>query len=194
MLMGRGLILLISGMIFLFFLSSNGEEIHPSVKIVRTIRRAFLDIKGVPPTIKEIEWYTGYNKDSYEAALDDLLNVKLKSDLIFYVKKYYLSPSYTDVPPVKISKEQLDKIILYQSGYKEGSLLKAKLKIVTDALAVEEGGADAIDYIAEALMGRVSHIEEANALLKIRKKYSKEEDGLLAVLEEILTFKDFLYK
>jgi hypothetical protein len=180
--------------LFAVFNGTSAETPHPTVKLAREIRKLFLDIKGIPPSIKELEFYTIYSQNGYEVALDDLLNVKEKNDRIYFIKEYYLSSDYKSLPSSKLNKREIDNIILYQSGLKEGPLIDAKLKIIKDSLAIESDSGDAIDYMAELLMGRLTNLDESNHLSKIRKKYSDEEQGLLAVLEEILTFKDCLYK
>lgn len=186
--------LLVLSSLFVLFNVTTAEPAHPTSKLSREIRRLFLDIKGVPPSIKELEFYTVYSKNGYEEALNELLNIKEKSERIFFIKQYYLSSDYKSLPSIKLSGKDLENIILYQSGIKEGPLIKAKFKLIRDSLAVESDGGDAIDYMAELLMGRLTNLEEINHLTKIRKKYSDEETGLLAVLEEILTFKDCVYK
>jgi hypothetical protein len=186
--------LLVWVVLFAVFNGTSAETPHPTVKLAREIRKLFLDIKGIPPSIKELEFYTIYSQNGYEVALDDLLNVKEKNDRIYFIKEYYLSSDYKSLPSSKLNKREIDNIILYQSGLKEGPLIDAKLKIIKDSLAIESDSGDAIDYMAELLMGRLTNLDESNHLSKIRKKYSDEEQGLLAVLEEILTFKDCLYK
>ena len=190
----RGFSILVFCLSFILFNSLGQITPHPSTKLAREIRKLFLDIRGVPPSIKELEWYTSYALRGYETALDDLLNVKEKNDRIFYLKEYYLSKEYREQPSAKIEKSTLEKIIFWQSGIREGPIFKAKRKMVSDSLAIESDGGDAIDYIAENLMGRITNLEEANLLLNIRKKYPSDEEGLLAVIEAVLTFKDCLYK
>jgi hypothetical protein len=186
--------LLVWAMLFAVFNGTSAETPHPTIRLAREIRKLFLDIKGTPPSIKELEFYTIYSQNGYEAALNDLLNIKEKNDKAFFIKEYYLSSDYKNLPPSKLNKKEIDNMVLYQSGLKDGPLIDAKLKIIKDSLAIESDSGDAIDYMAELLMGRLTNLDESNRLSKVRKKYSDEELGLLAVLEEILTFKDCLYK
>jgi hypothetical protein len=164
----------------LFLCASSTRESH-------LIRRAYLDILGVPPSLKEMEWYTVYNPEPYASAVGWLTNSQEKGGY----KDILLSDEYKSKPPSKLSAVELETLIKYQSGNLKLSIEEACLKIVSDARTVgEDSPTDVIDYIAECLMNRSTTLEEINFLLNVYKKYPSEDEGYLKVLEEILKFKD----
>jgi len=162
------------------------------------IRRVYLDVLGFPPSPKELDWYLTYNSKSYETAVDWVINshgAYFQNLDPVEMKRYLCSIEYKTTPQIKIIPFQLEMIIKYQCGDLSLSLNDAKIKLTKDAVGFGEGNVlDTIDYIAESLMARVSHAEEATSLLKIYKKYPSEAEGYFNVVSEIMTYKDYLYK
>jgi hypothetical protein len=59
----------------LFFVGvCSGED---KVSESKLIRRAYIDITGVLPTVTEMEWFTVYNNDGYKLAVEFLLTDKM---------------------------------------------------------------------------------------------------------------------
>ena len=157
----------------------------------RLIRRLYLDTIGMPPTIEELDWYTTYNKvKGYEMAVDWVLTKN--SDIKF--KSYYLSNAYKTKTQAKIPQLTLDNIIKYQVG---------KL-FLTNEQAVEEliklgdmqynNVLDMIDYFSLCMMSRVTHLDEANLLLRIFKSFKEEKEGYKEVINIMKDFQDYKYK
>ena len=46
--------LLVWAMLFAVFNGTSAETPHPTIRLAREIRKLFLDIKGTPPSIKEL--------------------------------------------------------------------------------------------------------------------------------------------
>lgn len=176
---------------------SFGEEGNNKVKESQLIRRVYLDVLNVPPSIKELEWYEVYNTNGYVLAVEYVLNNKsnvLIPSFKKILKEFLLSQEYKLKEFTPLSLEQRDIIIKYQSGIWT-SEEEANKKLVLDAIISNEPGVmDPIDYLAECLMGRDTSAEEATLLNKILKRYPSEEEGYLMVLEELKTFKDFYTK
>jgi hypothetical protein len=162
------------------------------------IRRVYLDVLGIPPSPKELDWYLSYNNNSYETAVKWVVkqpgayyNSLEDTEMI----NHLCSPEYRNKPQIKIIPFQLELIVKYQCGNMSLSIDDADIKLTASAIGVGEGNVlDTIDYISECLTGRLTYTEEANSLLQVYKKYPSESEGYLAVLKEIKTFKDFLYK
>ena len=84
------------------------------------IRRAYLDVLGIVPTIDEIEWYCVYNTSGYFMAVDWLLKqpgytsqpYSNASDLEQLLK----SPGYKDIHRVRLSDKKREEIIFYVAG------------------------------------------------------------------------------
>lgn len=161
------------------------------------IRRAYIDILGIVPTIPEIEWYCVYNKNGYELAVKWLIDnsiLKLTKD---QAKTKFLSDVYKKQDKRKLSKEELDKILIYVSGLKDKPVTPenvnlACIKIIKDALNPElEIGP--MDYMSNILMCRSLKINEENELNKILKealKTNNELDSWIIVLNNILNLED----
>lgn len=164
------------------------------------IRRAYLDVLGVVPTITEIEWYCVYSNNGYELAVDWLLsNDNYKLDIPKdQAKKYLLSEEYRNLKKRKLTEEELNKILIYISGYKNipttsENVKLASIRLVTDALNPEIQNYTPMDYLANNLMSRSLTVKEENDLNKILREAEKtnnELDSWLIVLNNILQLED----
>ena len=157
----------------------------------RIIRRLYLDTIGMPPTIEELDWYSTYNKvKGYEMAVDWVLTKT--GDVGF--RKFYLSEIYKTRPQSEIPQTILDSIIKYQVG---------KLYL-TDEQAIDEliklgdlqfsTPLDIIDYFSVNMMARVTHIDEANLLLRVFRSFKNEKEGYREVISLMKDFRDYRYK
>lgn len=154
----------------------------------RLIRRAFLDIKRVPPTPEELTWYLCYNSNPYQTAIDWLLS----SDST--LKPYFLSTKYKLSKPTKLDSNMLELIIKYQAGNLNTTIEQADKMLVKISIACgEDNITDTIDYLSFCLIARVTNTSEINLLQKLFRTYTKEEDGYLAVLQELKQHKEFLF-
>lgn len=160
-----------------------------SIKESRMIRRLFLDIKQVPPTPEELNWYLCYNHEPYQAAVDWIVAQTGAS------KEHLMSNEYKQTFPNKLDQSVLDLIIRYQSGNIKLSVEEAdKLLVKISIAGGEDNTTDVIDYMASCLMARSTNVKETNELIKIYKQYPKEEDGYLAVLQQMKTYSDYKFK
>lgn len=158
----------------------------------RMIRRVFLDVKKVPPSPAELEWYLIYNTKSYEKAVDWIVNSTNNYTLL---KTYLLSDKYKQKESIKMDQLMLDNIIKYQSGNLNNSLDEASTILVRNAISCgEDNTVDTIDYISTCLMARPTRTQEINELLQIFRGYPNDKDGYLAVLDKIKTYPDFFTK
>ena len=161
------------------------------------IRRAYIDVIGVVPTIEEIEWYCVYNTNGYEKAIDYLVNHK---NYIWEApketsKSLLLSDKYRTTPKSKIEKTQVYKNLCFTTGVgfeiSPEKVSAARLKLVQSAMVCGDGETEIIDFMCLTLMSRTSNLEENSKLSKIIKNSKKnEEDTWLDVLDEILEFED----
>lgn len=168
------------------------------------IRKAYLDTVGIVPTVNEIEWYCIYNnKNSYETAVDWLINNH--PDYKWNIPKdqakiFLMSDTYKHQPKRPLSQEELNKILLYVSGYKnypvtEENIKKASLQLVKNALNPDLQNYEPMDYIANCLMSRSTNMTEANLISQILKQSTKSEiDTWLCVLDKLLKFEDVATK
>ena len=155
----------------------------------RLIRRLFLDVRNVPPSPAELNWYLCYNHEPYKTAVEWISSQNQIS------KDYFLSDEYKQKFPTKLDQSTLDLIVKYQGGNinvtnKEADKLLVKVSIAGG----EENTTDVIDYMSSCLMARSTNVQETNELLKIYKQYLKEEDGYLAVLDKMKTYSDYMFK
>ena len=157
----------------------------------RVIRRLYLDTIGMPPTVEELDWYSTYNRvKGYELAVDWVLT-KTGAEKF---KKYYLSEAYKTKQQLEISQSILSNIIKYQVG---------KL-FITDEQATDEliklgdlqfsNPLDVIDYFALNMMARVTHLDEANLLLRVFRSFKDEREGYREVISLMKDFRDYRYK
>jgi hypothetical protein len=167
----------------------------------RLIRRAYLDVLGVVPTIDELEWYMVYNTDGYSRAIDWLLTsspMRLAGmEDIARKRSELLSSKYMQALAVPIGRKKQEEVIYYLAGYigerSPEALKKAKKDFIAFARVYEDGDLEAIDRMCLGLMGRVTNLDEANRLLRILGcgiDALGEEEGWLNVLEQILELED----
>lgn len=163
------------------------------------IRRAYLDTIGRVPSIEELENYIVY-KNGYVSAVEWLIN---QSKILKLSKDYLLSDSYKNKKREFLSEEQINKNIMFVTGYgkhafTEETIKKARLSLVQIASDPElQSNYDTIDYMANCLMSRSTNIEEANKLTKIFREESKkrsETEAWMKVLEELIKFEDVITK
>lgn len=169
------------------------------------IRRMYLDVLGRVPTTEEIEWYCVYNKNGYTLAVDWALSIsnnRMKHYPKDEAKEILLSIDYKNYKKVPLSKEQLQKNIMFSVGDGDLSLTeenykKSSLKLIRFALDSSDSETDAIDYICNKLMARSTNIDEANYLFryfKDKRKTSSEEESWLSILDQILLLPDVRMK
>ena len=169
------------------------------------IRRAYIDVLGIVPTIDELDWYCVYNKDGYGIAIEWLINrpgAKLKDVTDKEKLRLVLvSEKYKKETGSVVSRKKLDEIICYLAGVAGETSIelvsKAKLQFIANARAAQDGDLDAIDRMALQLMSRVTSVDEANHLLRILRcglETVSEERAWLNILEQLLTFEDVIHK
>jgi len=159
---------------------------------IHQIRRLYLDVMGIPPTPQEIEWFTVYETNGYEVAVNWVCN---KMNLDKSWKDYYKSKSYTTQLPHLMGDLLLERIIKYQSGKPKASLQEAEQYMIQTALKASDGNIDgAIDYMSECLTNRVTSTEEINNLLREFHLYPDDTSGLNAVLAKLKQSPDYRFK
>ena len=157
----------------------------------RLIRRLYLDSIGMPPTIEEIEWYISYNTTKgYELAVNWVLTKHGDEKL----KSYYLSESYKQMTPTAIPQETLDNIIKYQVGKLYLTNQQADNEIIRLGTDQYTDPLDVIDYFAMCMMSRVTHLDEANLLLRVFRSFKNEKEGYREVISLMKDFRDYRYK
>lgn len=171
--------------------SANSDQF----KEIRLIRRAYLDVTGVLPTTEEMDWYVVYNTNGYQLAVDHLTS-HYNTCL---TRKHMMSSEYVSSTPVMISIVQLKRSVLYLAGMLrndidvEQEFSQGKQCLINQALACTTSVDDAIDYICNMLMSRVSTAQENNMLVrKLRdvEALSNEQRAWTAVIDEILCLQD----
>jgi len=144
----------------------------------------------MPPTPEEIDWYTSYNKNTgYKLAVDWVTansNNKLK--------EYYMSKEYKNKQITEIPQTILDSIIKYQVGNTCLTTKAAEIQLILNGTAIYTDTLDVIDYFCMCMMSRVTHVDEANLLLRVFKAFKSEEEGYREVISIIKEFKDFKNK
>lgn len=165
------------------------------------IRRAYLDVLNVVPTIEEIDWYIVYNKNSYQLAVDYLLSRDIKSwNIDNQVGKILLtSKEYKLMPLRPLSKDTLDRCIMYVVGdlkteNTSQSVDKSIEKLLKLSEIVSSDTLDRIDYICSCLMSRTTTVAEANTLLAVFRSKTTEQDAWTAVIDCILQLPDVCCK
>lgn len=170
---------------------------------IRLIRRAYIDITGYIPTTAEIEWYTVYNTDSYNTAVEYLLTKYTGSLPVVLVKNLLLSKEYANFPLRSLTSSHVDKQLLYvtgmfRQGYTREDIHHAKLQLIEWATESTFSDVDAIDFMCQELLNRESHTQEANGFIKIlntaRETHKNQGEQWLCVLEEILRSPDMTLK
>ena len=166
------------------------------------IRRAYIDMLGVPPTITEIEWYVVYNpNNSYELAVEHVINRTTKLDPIL-CKTLLNSSLYIELLPRALTLVESKILLVYNAGLdiknlSDEQVKLAKHKLVEFAQQETSNVGDGIDYLCNVLMSRSTNVNEANDLLK---QYSQvesikgEQQAWFAVLESILLLPDVVTK
>jgi hypothetical protein len=169
------------------------------------IRRMYLDVLGRVPTTEEIDWYCVYNKNGYTIAVDWALSIsdnKMRHYPKHEAKEILLSVEYKNYKKVPLSKEQIQKNIMFSVGdgdlpVSEDNFKKSSVKLINFALASSDSETDVIDYIANKLMARSTNIDEANYLFryfKDKQKTLSEKEAWLSVLDQILLLSDVRMK
>lgn len=167
------------------------------------IRRAFLDVTGLVPTVEEIDWYCVYNSNGYEMAVDDLAN---KPNKIWDVdastcKAVLLSKEYiTQVPRVF----DIGPSVVYIAGRFKGfdkvdkeTIEQSKQQIIQNALKECSSPGDVIDYMCNQLMSRTTNLVEANILSRHFRSVEDaqgEQIAYMSVLDHILILPDVRHK
>jgi hypothetical protein len=176
--------------LFLAFVTAGDLKTEVSYDESYLIRRAYLDILGVVPTMEEISWYCEYNTDSYRVAVDWLV-AKAHEDA--KTRIWLLSKEYREKVREPLDSKQLEKNICYLSGveYKDDPeyLRGVKHLFVNLAKKIDDSDLAAIDVICSQLMSRVTRVAEANMLLRVLR-----EEGWDATLEKILKLEDVCNK
>lgn len=167
------------------------------------IRRAFLDVTGLVPTVEEIDWYCVYNSNGYELAVNDLAG---RSNKIWDVdpdtcKATLLSREYISQSPRLID---IRPSIVYIAGRFKGfhmvtkeSVEHAKSIIISNALKECSSPGDVFDYISNQFMSRSTTMVEANILnrhFKAVEEAQGENIAYLSVLDHILMLPDVTHK
>lgn len=176
--------------LFLAFVTAGDLKTEVSSDESYLIRRAYLDVLGVLPTMEEISWYCEYNRDSYRIAVDWLVS-KTHEDV--RIRLWLLSKQYREKAKEPLGIKQLEKNICYLSGveYKDDFEYLNKIKQLFILLAKQTGNSDleVIDIMCSQLMSRVTGVEEANRLLGVLK-----QSDWSAVLAAILELDDVKHK
>lgn len=178
-----------------FLFASTGDD-------SRIIRRAYLDVLGTVPTISEIEWYCVYNKsNAYKMAVEYLISrpgvglkgVCDKDEL----RKILLGKEYREAKREQLTIKKVHEMLMYQAGVRgeadEANVLKAKIRLIENALSDESTDSDTIDHMALQLMSRSTNLEEANLLLATLRAFRKglsEETAWIKTLDRLLSFDD----
>lgn len=162
------------------------------------IRRAYIDVLGVFPTIEEIDWYCVYNTGGYELAVDWIIKHPKYSYLSeAFSRNRLLSDEYKYASQQPLADKKLHEAIFYFAGEQyaddEKALTRAKLKFIACAKQCTINDLDTIDYMTCQLMSRSTKLDEANELLGCLKRSMAtlpEDRAWLSVLEEMLKLKD----
>ena len=179
----------------LFFQMSLAGICSDKVEDIKLIRRAYLDVVGVLPTVEEVEWYTVYTNGGYGMAVDFLLRDKPKQTQEL-LTKWLTSESYKTDNSRQLTIEDIMGVFLFLAGKKVGdvSFSESKQLLADSAVLCSSSTSETIDYICNALLCRDSNLEEANIIEKYIRNCSSEEGMWLGVVELVITFNTFLYK
>jgi len=162
------------------------------------IRRAYIDVLGVFPTIEEIDWYCVYNTKGYELAVDWIAKHPKYSYLSeAFSRNRLLSDEYKYASQQPLAEKKLHEAIFYFAGEQytddKKALAQAKLKFIACAKQCTINDLDTIDYMACQLMSRATKLDEANKLLGCLKQSMEtlsEDAAWTNVLNELLKLKD----
>lgn len=168
---------------------------NDKVEDIKLIRRAYLDVVGVLPTVEEVEWYTVYTNGGYNMAVEFLLKDK-PSGIKGSLSKWLTSESYKKDNSRQLSLEDTMSVFLFLAGKKKGdvSFSESKQLLADRAVLCSSSNSETIDYICNALLCRDSNLEEANIIEKYIRNCPSEEGMWLGVVELVITFNAFLYK
>lgn len=156
----------------------------------RLIRRLYIDSLGMPPTPEELDWYTMYNKEKGYSLAVDWVTANSSNKL----KGYYMSEDYKNKKATEIPQDILDSIVKYQVGSTCLTTRAAETQLIKNGTAIYTDTLDVIDYFCLCMMSRVTHIDEANLLIRVFKGFKSEEEGYREVIGLIKEFRDFKYK
>ena len=171
-------------LVFLFVQTlPNGEAFEQNLKEGQIIRRAFLDVKGVPPTPTELAWYLTYNREGYEKAISYLLSENINPKLKELLKTFLLSPEYKNKNQSVLTKEEQIFIIQYQIGNLFASPEEADKKLISISISSKENGYEPLDYMAELLMARSTSASEETLLGKIIKNTHQKKMGIMRLFK-----------
>lgn len=170
-----------------------------------SIRRAYIDVLGVFPTVEEIDWYCVYNKLGYQLAVEWLIRSprRLGQPVVSAqeLKSKLLSAEYTNNAKQPLTLESLHKAIFYFIGENYSTdpenLREAKIKFINYAKLEANGELDVVDRMTSQLMSRTTNLKEANqilAYLRPRLEALPEDEAWLQTLDELLTFEDICNK
>ena len=164
------------------------------------IRRAYIDVLGVTPTVAELEWYCVYNEDSYSKAVAWLLEHNATQNIDRQkLRSKLLSDEYKTKGKEALPEKLLQDVIYYVAGADKQALTlrEAKLKAILNARTEAVADLDAFDFLALQFMGRVTSADEANKLLKILRQAPSgfsENDIWLLAFDCLLSFYDVTHK
>ena len=85
----------------------------------KLIRRAYIDMLGVLPTVAEVEWFTVYNNNGYQMVVEFLLSKTSKEEM----RDFLLSNEYAQNNERILNIEEVMCIFLYLSGKKVGDII-----------------------------------------------------------------------
>jgi hypothetical protein len=181
-------------LLYFVFCVSVAESTIKELKEGQLIRRVYLDLLGVPPSSKELNWYLMYNSDPYQIAVNTIVPTNITPTLRSFIFSTVLSEAYKKQIQTPLEPRILELIVKYQCGMLEASTEEANKKLVEISLKAIEDDLNPLDYMAENLLGRITTAQEETELLKIIKKYPSEQEGYLEALKKMKSFPDFLNK
>lgn len=162
---------------------------------IKLIRRAYIDVVGVLPTVAEMEWFTVYTKGGYEMAVNFLIQKKSLKEQE-QLKCRLLSNDYKKDNTRLLSIEEIMSIFLYLSGKKLGdiSFSQAKQHLADNAVLCSSSTTEAIEYLCNALLCRDCNLQEANIIEKYIRDSNDSKDMWLSVIDIITNFDAFKHK
>lgn len=163
----------------------NGES--NTLRDVRLIRRAYIDVSGYFPTPEEIDWFVVYNNNGYEMAVDHLISKYAPQ----CTKQQLMSDEYIHQHPRDISVVILRRSLLYSVGLNpnKDTLQQGKDRLLNISLACADNESDVIDYMCNIMMSRTANVEESNKLLQLFRNacaLSNENTAWMRVIDEIM--------
>lgn len=167
---------------------------------VRLIRRAYLDVTGLVPTETEIDWFLVYERTGYPLAVEFLMKDGPRGQ---FTREVLLSEEYRNQEERQLSREDLERNVLYltgkfRGGIPEASFDEAAAKFIEDALLVGEGRVgESINYLVQGLVCRPCTAEEETQLTRIFNQVSLKSEELVAyktVLLHVMEMRDCKFK